>query len=97
MGGDAYIWICSDYDSDISVRNFNSYWEAWRDDDMKDVKFNENSCYIKSVLYYTEESLFWNYALLFSQKTSKVCIVSSYKRDDNLNDLTSLLNSVRFE
>lgn len=58
-----YIRIVSDYDTDISVKNFNSYWEEWEDDELKNIAYKEilnekreingNHYFIKSVLYET--------------------------------------------
>lgn len=68
----SYIRIVSDYDSDISVKNFNSYWKEWKDNDFKDYpckeianekgKINGNPYFIKSVRYETETPI---YGILF--------------------------------
>lgn len=101
-----YMRICSDYDTDISQKNFNEYWLGWQDESLNEFTFREiinekqsihgNPYYIKSVRYDTEVPIIWHYVLLFNQQTEKVCIVSYYQFDENHNSLIDILNSIKF-
>ncbi len=101
------VTLCSDYETVFSLKNFNSYWSNWQDQDA--AKFqsenvinekrsvNGHSYFYKVTRYYLEDGeLFGRYILLTDEATSKVCIISSY---DGGNDsyVAELLNSIRFQ
>lgn len=102
----SYIRIVSDYDSDVSVKNFNTYWNGWNDDDLKDYSYKEitnekreingNPYFIKSVKYETETPIIWHFALLFSPKTGKVCVIHSIQTDNETFDVADLIKTIRF-
>lgn len=99
-----YICIVSDYDTDISVKNFNSYWEGWKDDELKDIAYKEilnekreingNPYFIKSVLYETENPIKWDFVMLFNPQTGKVCVIHSLQNDTQC--LEELMSTIRF-
>ena len=102
----SYIRIVSDYDSDVSVKNFNTYWKGWNDDDLKDYSYKEitnekrevngNPYFIKSVKYDTETPVIWHFILLFSPKTGKVCVIYSIQTEDETFDINDLIKTIRF-
>lgn len=102
----SYIRIVSDYDSDVSVKNFNTYWNGWNDDELKDYsckeitnekrEINGNPYFIKSVKYETETPIMWHFALLFSPKTGKVCVIHSIQTDNETFNITDLIKTIRF-
>lgn len=102
----SYIRIVSDYDSDISVKNFNSYWKEWKDNDFKDYpckeianekgKINGNPYFIKSVRYETETPIIWHFILLFSSTTSKVCVIDCIQTEDETLDTKDFIKTIRF-
>lgn len=106
LGEEAWIRICSDYDTDMSARNFNSYWENWQDESLKNYSqqeicnekryINSNPYYIKSVEYNTEIPIIWHYVMLFNSHTGKVCVVSYFQIGENTSCLEDLLSSIRF-
>lgn len=99
-----YIRIVSDYDTDVSVKNFNSYWDGWEDDELKDIaykeilnekrKINGNPYFIKSVLYETENPIKWDFAMLFNPQTGKVCVIHSLQNETQC--LEELMKTIRF-
>lgn len=99
-----YIRIVSDYDTDISVKNFNSYWEEWEDDELKNIAYkeilnekreiNDNPYFIKSVLYKTENPIKWDFAMLFNPQTGKVCVIHSLQNETQC--LEELMKTIRF-
>ena len=102
----AWVRICSDYDSDITTDNFNSYWENWKDSELEKYSYkeilnekrfvNDNPYFIKTIQYETETPIQWHYVLLFNERTEKVCVVSYYQIGDGYNYLDTLLKSIRF-
>lgn len=100
------ITICSDYDTDLSRTNFESYWTNWKDESTKgfqmnvenvDMKsFNEHLYWIKTVRYENSELvIYWRFILLFDKPSGKVCLVSSY--DGGYDSyIDELLESIRF-
>ena len=106
LGDEAWIRICSDYDTDMSIRNFNSYWENWKDESLNEYSYqeicnekryvNNNPYYIKSVRYNTETPIIWHYVLLFNVQVGKVCLISYFQAEGNISCLDELLNSIRF-
>lgn len=102
----SYMRIVSDYDSDTTVKNFNSYWEGWKDDDLKDYSYKEisnekkeingNPYYIKSVKYETETPIIWHFVLLFHPKTSKVCVIHCIQTEYETLDIEEFIKTIRF-
>lgn len=102
----SYLRIVSDYDSDVSVQNFNTYWNGWKDDDLKDYSYKEitnekreingNPYFIKSVKYDTETPIIWHFILLFSPKTGKVCVIHSIQIQDETLDIIDFIRTIRF-
>lgn len=102
----AWIRICSDYDSDITAKNFNSYWENWKDSELEEYSYKEilnekrsingNPYFIKTIQYETENPIKWHYALLFNSQTGKVCLLSYYQFGNSENYLEVILKSIRF-
>jgi hypothetical protein len=105
-GENEWLRICSDYETDISQRNFTEYWENWKDESLKDFKYklllNEkrsidgNPYYIKSVQYNTDIPIVWNFVQLFNTQTQKVCVITYYQVGECSDCLNELLNSIRF-
>lgn len=98
--------ICSDYDNDKSVKNIQSYWANWEDEDAKPYESsiinnekeerNGHSIF-KIVKKYNIDGtfVFWRFLMLFDDASSKVCVISCY---DNGVDyyVDELSNSIRF-
>lgn len=101
------ITLCSDYETDFSLKNFNSYWSNWQDQDAvklqsknvinEKLSVNRHSYFYKVTKYYLEDGeLFWRYIFLTDEETSKVCIISSYDWGED-SYVAELLNSIRFQ
>lgn len=100
------ITICSDYDTDMSRTNFESYWTNWKDENTKDFQmyvenvdiksFSERPYWIKTVRYENSESvIYWRFILLFDKLSRKICLVSSYDVGCD-SYIDELLESIRF-
>lgn len=103
----ASITVCSDYDTEVTQTNFNSYCDNWEDNDIKEYDSSEienrvdaingHNYYIKTKKYDVNGSdIFWHFVLLFDKSTGKVAVVSSY--DGGYDEyLKPFLSSIRFK
>lgn len=103
----ASITICSDYDTNQSQRNFNSYWENWEDQDakkqpstiiMNERRYVNNHPYLYKVVKYEadESDVYWRYIMLFDNASGKVCVISAYDGGYDFY-LQEMLESIRFQ
>ena len=101
------IILCSDYDSDQSNANLDSYWDNWEDEGAKSYpssvvlderrSINEHPYYYKVKEYDIDgNTVYWRFVLLFDDSSGKVCLVSAYD-EGNAEYLQTLLKSIRFE
>lgn len=101
-----YITLCSDYDSDKSSSNINSYWENWEDQEAREYSSSliaNESRIINGYTYYYKvkkynvdgNSVYWRFSMLFDNASSKVCVMSCFDNgiDEYFNDI---IESIRF-
>lgn len=100
------ILVCSDFDTDSSIQNVNSYWNNWEDQEIakytgsmveNDTRtINGRLCYVKVKRYEMNgKELYWRFIMMFDSGSGKVCLVSVY--DGGTEEyLGELLNSIRF-
>ena len=103
----ASITVCSDYDTDKTQSNFNSYCENWEDESIKEYHstiidnrtdvINGHDYFVQTKKYKVDENeIYWHFVLLFDKQTGKVAVVSSY--DGGYDDyLKPFLSSIRFK
>lgn len=100
--------MCSDYDNNKSMANFNSYWENWKDADIKlydmdDVDsgtrhINDRDCLYKITKHNVNGVyVYWRFYLLFDDETGKVFLASFYDSDASTDYVDELLESVKFK
>ena len=81
--------ICSDFDGDISYKNFKEYVDSWRNDefagDSSELVFDEegeingNQYRYMVTRYYDEEGeVAWRYALVYDKDDDKLTLISAY-------------------
>ena len=104
--GIASITVCSDYDTDITQSNFNSYCDNWEDESIKEYSstvtenrtdvLNGREYFIQTRKYNVDENdIFWHFVLLFDKPTGKVAVVSTY--DGGYDEyLKSFMSTIRF-
>lgn len=101
-----FIILYSDYDSDQSASNINSYWEFWEGEKVRKYSsklianesrvINGHTYYYKVKKYENNgNTLFWRFSMLFDDASSKVCVISCYDTgtDDYFYDI---IKSIRF-
>lgn len=104
---ESYIYVCSDYTDDFTRSNFDEYWESWKLEDFSDIRYkidrdseiriNGNQTYLKVVRYYTENPIYWYYALIHHEDTGKEAVVSYYKLEESYSsDFVNFLNTIEF-
>ena len=103
----ASITVCSDYDSDATFSNFNSYWKNWEDESAKNYQsteiengtsfVNNHQYFIKTMKYDVDgNDMFWRFVLMFDNVTGKVAVASCY--DGGYDDyLEPFLSTIRFQ
>lgn len=100
--------ICSDYDTDKSKKNFDSYWYSWKDEDIKNystdnvdrgtINVNGNDCLYRITKHYVNGVyVYWRYYLLFDDETGKVFLASCYDTNYSTDYIVELLESVKFK
>ena len=100
--------MCSDYDSDKSIENFDSYWNSWKDEDIRNyntdnvdrgtINVNGNDCLYRITKHYVNGVyVYWRYYLLFDDETGKVFVASFYDLDNSTDYVDELLESVKFK
>ena len=100
--------ICSDYDSDKSKKNFDRYWNGWKDEDLKNysvdnvdcgtINVNGNDCLYRITKHYVNGVyVYWRFYLLFDDETDKVFLVSCYDTNISTYYIDELLESVKFK
>ena len=104
--GLASITVCSDYDTDITQSNFNSYCDNWEEESIKEYSstvtenrsdvLNGREYFIQTRKYNVDEiDIFWHFVLLFDKSTGKVAVVSTY--DGGYDEyLKSFISTIRF-
>ncbi len=100
------VTICSDYDGDQSASNINSYWINWEDDEAKpfpaEVVTNEKRTVNGHPYYYKVKkykingnTIYWRFAMLFDDASSKVCLLSCYDQGVDYY-FDEIINTIRF-
>lgn len=100
--------MCSDYDTDKSIKNFDSYWDGWKDEDVKNYStdnvdrgtktINGNDCLYRITKHYVNGVyVYWRFYLLFDDETGKVFVASFYDTNNSTYYVDELLESVKFK
>ena len=102
----AEVTVVSDYDNDISKKNFNQYWRGWKSDELNSLEYevvkddkqsNDNvTVFYKLIRIKVEEPVDWEFALVFDHKTGKVCLVSGYSSAQGNSPVAYLINNLKF-
>lgn len=100
--------ICSDYDNDSSIKNFDEYWKGWEgEDDKKYPKtnvdrgsktINGHNCMYRIIRYNVNGiHVYWRFHILFDDLSGKCCVVSCYDRNESTSYVDEILESIRFK
>ncbi len=100
--------MCSDYDTDKSRTNFDSYWNGWKDQDAMKYStenvdrgsriINGNYSLYRITKYYVNGVyVYWRFYLLFNDRTGKVFVASFYDTNNSTYYVDELLESVVFK
>ena len=100
------VTLCSDYDTDMSQKNFNGYCTNWEDESAKQYtsnvecfekrKINGRTYWYKVTSYEAESLVYWRFILLYDNASGKVCVISAYDAGYDTY-IQELLESIRFQ
>lgn len=100
--------ICSDYDNDSSIKNFDEYWKSWEGEDDKmysktnvdrgSKTINNHNCKYRIIRYNVNGvHVYWRFHIIFDDLSGKCCVVSCYDRNESTSYVNELLESIRFK
>lgn len=102
----AEVTVVSDYDNDMSKKNFNQYWRGWKSDELNSLEYdvvkddkqsNENiTVFYKLIRIKVEDPVDWEFALVFDHKPGKVCLVSGYSSAQGNSPVAYIINNLKF-
>lgn len=102
------ITIASEYNTDDSKKIFIDYWNSFKDESVEDwnsniikdeqININGNTGWFRTVEFTRNyfNNLYWEFIMIVDKKTEKTCIISSWTSDYDEDNLSDLLNSIRF-
>lgn len=101
------ITLCSDYETDYSVKNFNGYWINWQDEEASKYEsenvideqriINGHPCFYKVVKYTIEDTeVFWRFIIMSDVETGKICLLSCYD-EGSYSYIDEILSTIRFK
>lgn len=98
--------IVSDYDDDVTKKNFNQYWRSWKPEDLNNIDYevisddkqsnDDVTVFYKLVRVNLENPVDWEFALVFDHKSGKVCLVSTYSSAEGDSPTSYFINNLRF-
>lgn len=98
--------IVSDYDDDLTKKNFNQYWHSWKPDDLNNIHYevvtddkqsnDDVTIFYKLVRVDVENPVDWEFALVFDHRSGKVCLVSTYSSSEADSPTAYIINNLRF-
>jgi hypothetical protein len=100
--------LCSDYDTDMSKANIETYWTNWRDEEtdnyesttvtMGTSQINGSDCVYRVMKYdINSVDVYWHFYLMFNEETDKVFVASIYNTSETATYINELLESVKFQ
>lgn len=102
----AEVTVVSDYDNDMTKKNFNQYWRGWKSDELNSLEYdvvkddkqsNDNiTVFYKLIRIKLDDPVDWEFALVFDHKTGKMCLVSGYSSAQSNSPVAYIINNLKF-
>ena len=102
----AEVTVVSDYDNEMTKKNFNQYWRGWKSDELNGLEYdvvkddkqsNDNiTVFYKLIRIKLDNPVDWEFALVFDHKTGKVCLVSGYSSANGDSPVAYIINNLEF-
>lgn len=102
----AEVTIVSDYDNEITKKNFNQYWRGWKSDELNELEYDvvkddkqsndDITVFYKLIRIKLDDPVDWEFALVFDHQTGKVCLVSGYSSSNGNSPVGFIINNLRF-
>lgn len=100
------VTVASDYDNEISKKQFNQYWRGWKLEELNDIGYKviedrknndgDITVFYKMIRTTTEYPVDWEFAVIFDKSSGKVCVVSGYSNADDGSPVGYIINNLRF-
>lgn len=102
----AEVTVVSDYDADVTKKNFNQYWRGWKSDELDNIEYSvvkdekksndDVTVFYKLIRADIENPVDWEFALVFHHASGKVCLISGYSSSETNSPVTYIINNLKF-
>ena len=102
----AEVTIVSDYDTDVTKKNFNQYWRGWKSDELDNIDYavvkdekksnDDVTVFYKLIRANVENPVDWEFALVFHHASGKVCLISGYSSSETNSPVAYIINNLKF-
>lgn len=102
----AEVVVVSDYDTDVTKKNFNQYWRNWKSEELDDIEYtvvkdenystDQTTVYHKTVRTSPEINVDWEFVLVFHHASGKVGLISAYTGSDTSSPVENIINTLKF-
>ncbi|TGG40794.1 MULTISPECIES: hypothetical protein [Bacteroidales] len=102
----AEVTIVSDYDTDVTKKNFNQYWRGWKSDELDNIDYavvkdekksnDDVTVFYKLIRVNVENPVDWEFALVFHHASGKVCLISGYSSSETNSPVAYIINNLKF-
>lgn len=100
------VTVVSDYDTDITKKNFNQYWRGWKSEELDSIDYNiikddkqskgDVTLFYKLIRANIENPVDWEFALIFHHQSGKVCLISGYSSEGVDSPVAYIINNLKF-
>ena len=100
------VTVVSDYDTDITKKNFNQYWRGWKSEELDSIDYNiikddkqskgDVNLFYKLIRANIENPVDWEFALIFHHQSGKVCLISGYSSEGVDSPVAYIINNLKF-
>lgn len=100
------VTVVSDYDTDITKKNFNQYWRGWKSEELDSIDYDiikddkqskgDVTLFYKLIRANIENPVDWEFALIFHHQSGKVCLISGYSSEGVDSPVAYIINNLKF-
>lgn len=100
------VTVVSDYDTDITKKNFNQYWRGWKSEELDSIDYDiikddkqskgDVTLFYKLIRANIENPVDWEFALIFHHQSGKVCLISGYSSEGVDSPIAYIINNLKF-
>lgn len=100
------VTVVSDYDTDITKKNFNQYWHGWKSEELNNIDYDvikddkqsngDITLFYKLIRVNIENPVDWEFALIFHHQSGKVCLLSGYSSEEVDSPVSYIIDNLKF-